>query len=75
MKKTKPINTFTRTAPVPHIFDHKQERILAAFCKTFEENEEAKKAGASVVFGPPEIKEIAVSTLLFYVIQKILIYK
>lgn len=58
VKKTKFVDAFTRIACLPHSFDHGQSRKILAFCKTPEEQEVARTAGAMYAGGKELIKQI-----------------
>ncbi|RZF43469.1 hypothetical protein LSTR_LSTR001730 [Laodelphax striatellus] len=57
-KPTKFVEKFTRTALVPHGFNHGEDRSILVFCKSKEEREAAENAGATLVGGVEVIKDI-----------------
>lgn len=62
-KKTRFLDNFYRIAPIPHKFDHGEERNLLVFAKNLESQKEALDAGAQVVGGAEIIKQLQVGQL------------
>lgn len=60
VKKTKPVETFSKLVPIAHKFDQGIERKILAFCKTKEQIDEALEAGAALAGGSDIIKLITV---------------
>lgn len=57
-KPNKYVEKFTRTAMIPHGFDHGENRAILVFCKSPTEKEAAINAGATLVGGLEIIKDI-----------------
>lgn len=58
VKKNKFVDSFSKIAPIPHPFDHGEDRSVLAFCKTPEIKREAEIAGASLVADADTAKKI-----------------
>lgn len=54
------MDKFTRTAMIPHGFDHGEDRSILVFCKSPADKEAAEIAGATLVGGTEIIKDIEV---------------
>ncbi|XP_075224443.1 mitochondrial ribosomal protein L1 [Lycorma delicatula] len=57
-KPTKFVEKFSRTAMIPHGFDHGEDRTIIVFCKSPAEKLAAEEAGATLVGGTEIIRDI-----------------
>ena len=60
-RPSRPVTKFARLVTAPHTYDHGENRSVLVFCKTPELQEEAKKAGATLVGGPELISAVQVN--------------
>lgn len=62
-KKTRFVDNFYRVAPIPHAFDHGEERNILAFTKDVDMQKEARVLGATLAGGIELIKDIQTGAL------------
>lgn len=62
-KKTRFVDNFYRVAPIPHAFDHGEERNILAFTKDVDMQKEARDLGATLAGGIELIKDIQTGAL------------
>ncbi|KAF6214075.1 hypothetical protein GE061_011806 [Apolygus lucorum] len=58
VKKNKYVDPFSKIAPIPHAFEHGEDRSVLVFCKTPQLKDEAEAAGATLVGDVDILKKI-----------------